>query len=296
MIATRGVVASSLVVAAMGSPSLALAEDTFQAEAGLSYSRLKADSVRQNTAGVEATYYFDRLPTRPKDYPLEQTQFVERIGSVSANFGRTSLHLGNTQGSRNGSMFGVNGEYRRPDTPMIASAGIESLYSGTQIDARLYQASIGAYVGKTTALTLDGSRAMTWKKTISGGQPFSEFNDALTSVGLSGQHLARLPGGHHVAFITGISRETRVQELAAPEKNRSVFLKATYYPTTRVGLKVGVLFDRGDDSLAEGETFEAGAKMFLTPEFSLDLDFQRFNAKAGGNNDNFVTIRALVRF
>ena len=51
-----------------------------------------------------------------------------------------------------------------------------------------------------------------------------------------------------------------------------------------------------DDSLAEGETFEAGAKMFLTPAFSLDLDFQRFNAKAGGNNDNFVTIRALVRF
>jgi len=55
MIATRGVVASSLVAAAMGSPSLALAEDTFQAEAGLSYSRLKSDSLRQNTAGAEAS-------------------------------------------------------------------------------------------------------------------------------------------------------------------------------------------------------------------------------------------------
>jgi hypothetical protein len=289
-------IAASLVAAALGGPSLALAEDTFQAEAGLSYSRLKSDSLRQNTAGAEASYFFDKLPALPKDYPLEQAQFVERIGSLSANFGRTSLDLGNTQGSRNGSMFGVNAEYRRPDTPMIASAGIESLYSGTQIDARLYQASIGAYVGKTTALTLDGSRVMTWKKTISGGQTFSEFSDALTSIGFSGQHLARLSGGDHVAFIAGVSRGTLVRELAAPEKNRSVFLKATYYPTTMVGLKLGVLFDRGDDSLAEGETFEAGAKMFLTPAFSLDLDFQRFNAKAGGNSDNFVTIRALVRF
>ena len=260
MIATRGVVASSLVAAAMGSPSLALAEDTFQAEAGLSYSRLKSDSLRQNTAGAEASYFFDKLPALPKDYPLEQAQFVERIGSLSANFGRTSLDLGNTQGSRNGSMFGVNAEYRRPDTPMIARAGIESLYSGTQIDARLYQASIGAYVGKTTALTLDGSRVMTWKKTISGGQTFSEFSDALTSVGFSGQHLARLSGGDHVAFIAGVSRETLVRELAAPEKNRTVFVLATYYPTKMLGLKLGVLSDRGDDRFNEGEFYLAGVR------------------------------------
>jgi len=36
--------------------------------------------------------------------------------------------------------------------------------------------------------------------------------------------------------------------------------------------------------------------MFLTPAFSLDLDFQRFYAKTGGDSDNFITIRALVRF
>ena len=137
---------------------------------------------------------------------------------------------------------------------------------------------------------------MTWKKTISGGQPFSEFSDALTSIGFSGQHLARLSSGDHVAFIAGISRSTHEQERAAPEKNRSVFVKTTYYPTRMVGLKVGILLDRGDDSLTAGKTVEAGAKMFLTPAFSLDLDFQRFYAKTGGDSDNFITIRALVRF
>src|SRR3977135_3004860 len=148
MKATKGIVASSLVAAAMGVPSLALAEGTFQAEAGLSYSRLKSDSLRQDTAGAEATYFFDKLPTQPKDYPLEQAQFVERIGALSGTFGRITSDPGNTR--TKASMWGVSSEYRKRDTAMIAGAGILSSYSGNQIDARLYQASIGAYVGKTT--------------------------------------------------------------------------------------------------------------------------------------------------
>src|SRR6266704_2171161 len=102
MIATRGVVASSLVAALVGSPSLALAEDTFQAEAGLSYSRFKSDSLRQNTAGAEASYFFDKLPTQPKDYPLEQAPFVERIGSVTANYSRSSFSVPNADSLSNG--------------------------------------------------------------------------------------------------------------------------------------------------------------------------------------------------
>jgi hypothetical protein len=47
--------------------------------------------------------------------------------------------------------------------------------------------------------------------------------------------------------------------------------------------------------LTAGKTVEAGANMFLTPAFSLDLDFQRFYAKTGSDRDN-ITIRALVRF
>ncbi len=287
-------IAATFVAVALGIPSLALAEEAFQAEAGFSYSYLKSGPARQTTAGPEASFFFDKLPAVPKDYPLEQDQFVERIGSLSATFGRITSDLGNTR--TKSSMSGVSSEYRRPDTPMIAGAGVLSSYSGNQIDARLYQASIGAYVDKTTALALDGSRIMTSTKISSGGSTFSEFTDAFTSVGVSGQHLARLSSGDHVAFIAGISRSTHEQERAAPEKNRSAFLKATYYPTRMVGLKLGGSFDRGDDSLTAGKTVEAGAKMFLTPAFSLDLDFQRFYAKARGDSDNFITIRALVRF
>ena len=235
-------IAASLVAAALGGPSLALAEDTFQAEAGLSYSHVKTGSARQTTGGPEASLFLDKLPAVPKDYPLEQAQFVERIGTLSVNFGRMTSDLRNTRNK--GSVSGVSFEYRGPDTPMIARAGIQSSYSGNQIDARLYEVSLGAYVDRTTALALDGSRIMTSTKILSGGSSFSEFSDAFTSVGFSGQHLERLSGGDHVAFIAGFSRDTHEQERAAPEKNRSVFLKATYYPTKMVGLKLGVLFDR----------------------------------------------------
>ncbi len=287
-------IAALFVAAAMGTSSPALAEDTFQAEAGFSYSYLKSGPARQTTAGPEASFFFNKLPAAPRDYPLEQAQFVERVGSLSATFGRITSDLGNARNK--GSMSGVSSEYRRPDTPIIARVGILSSYSGNQIDARLYQASLGAYVARTTAVALDWSRIMTSTKISSGGSTFSEFTDAFTAAGVSGQHLARLSSGDHVAFIAGISRETHEQERAALEKNRSVFLKATYYPTRMVGLKAGILFDRGDDSLTEGKIFETGAKIFFTPAFSLDLDFQRFYAKTSGDSDNFVTIRALVRF
>jgi hypothetical protein len=125
-------------------PTLVLAQDTFQAEAGLSHSEVKVGPARQTTFGPEATFFLGKLPAVPKDYPLEQAQFVERIGSLSANFARTSLDLGNSQGTRNGHLSGVSFDFRRPDTPLIASAGTESLYSGNEIDARVYQLSLGA--------------------------------------------------------------------------------------------------------------------------------------------------------
>ncbi|HEY6720630.1 MAG TPA: putative porin, partial [Burkholderiales bacterium] len=134
MISTRTIVAYSLMAAAMGSPSLALAEDTFQAEAGLSYSRFKTDSTRESTARVEGTYYFDKLPTL-RDYPLDQARFVERIGSLAVNYGRSTFNIDNFDSLKDGSMYGANVDFRRPGTPLIVSAGYESFYSGKLRDS-----------------------------------------------------------------------------------------------------------------------------------------------------------------
>jgi hypothetical protein len=306
MIATGRVVALLLVVAAMASPSLAFAEDTFQTEAGLSYSRFNSDLARQNTVGAEVTYFFDKLPTLPKDYPLDQTQFVERIGSVSANYGRSSFDIDDTQSLSKGSMYGVSLLFMRPGSPLVVGAGYDSFYSGksrsqfsffeNESDTRSYQLAIGAYVDKTTALTLDWSRSRTRTKFTSSGLTFFEFNDTFTSVGFSGKHLARLSGGDHVAIVAGVSQLTHEQEGAASEKNRDLFIQATYYPMKTLGLTLGVSSDRGDDRLSEGETYLAGVKMFVTTTISLSLDYQRFQAKAPANRDDFFMLKGLVRF
>ncbi len=311
MIATRRIAASSLVAAAMGSPSFALAQDTFQAEAGLTYSRFNSDSARINTAGAEASYFFDKLPTQPKDYPLDQAQFVERIGSFSANYGRPSFDFDDAQSLSEGSIYGVTALFTRPDTPLIVSAGYNSFHSGksrttpaslpgsffdSESESRAYLLSIGAYVEKTTALALGWARTKARARTTSNTGPLPDLNDTFTSVGFSGQHLARLSGGDHVAFIAGFSQDTHERDGAASEKNRSYFLQATYYPTKTLGLKLGVLSDRGDDRLSEGERYLAGVRMFVTPTISLSLDYQRFLAKAPNNNDDFVTLKALMRF
>ncbi|TMH15556.1 MAG: putative porin [Betaproteobacteria bacterium] len=304
MIATRGVVASSLVAAAMGGPSLALAEDTFQAEASLSYSRLRTDFSRSNTATGELTYFFDALPV-VKDYPLEQAQFVERIGSLSANYSRTYNNYNDFESLNNGSMYGVTALFARPGTPFFASAGYDSLYSGklrngpleSEADAKFYQLAVGAYVDKTTALSLGWSRNTVRNKSTFGGAPFSDSRDTLDSVSISGQHLARLSGGDHLALLAGLSLDAHERQGSASEKNRTVFVQATYYPTKMLGLKLGVLADRGDDRLNEGEFYLAGVQMFVTPTLSLSLDFQKSHAKAPNATDfDFVTLKALARF
>jgi len=305
MIATRGVVASSLIAAALGGPCLALAEDTFQAEAGLSYSRFKSDSLRENTAGAEASYFFDKLPTQPKDYPLEQVRFVERIGSVTANYSQTSFTVPNADSLSNGWMYGATILFARPETPFFVSAGYDSLYSGklrtfsfeSESDGKFYQLEVGAYVDKTTALSLGWSRNSTRNKSTSGGTPLSDSKDTLDSVSVSGQHLARLSGGDHLALLAGLSLDSHERQGSASEKNRTVFVQATYYPTKMLGLKLGVLVDRGDDRLNEGEFYLAGVQMFVTPTLSLSLDFQKNHAKAPTGTDfDFLTLKALARF
>src|SRR6266540_374625 len=270
MISTRRVVVSSLVAVTLGIPSLALAEDTFQAEAGLSYSRLKTDSSRQDTAGAEATYFFDKLPTQPKDYPLEQAQFVERIGSLSANYSRTHSDYTGFESLNNGSRYGVAALFARPETPLFVSASYASLYSGkvrsgsleSEADAKFYQLAVGAYVDKTTAFNLGWSRNTTQNKSTSGGS-----RDTSDSIVVSGQHLAQLSAGHHLALLAGLSFDKHERGGSASERNRTVFVVATYYPTKMLGLTLGVLSDRGDDRVNEGEFYLAGARMFVTPTF-----------------------------
>jgi hypothetical protein len=293
---------------ALRGPSLAVAQETFQAEAGLSYSRFNSDLLRQNTAAAEASYFFDKLPTRPGDYPLDQVPFVERVGSVSGNYGRMSSDLSNGQTLGNGSMYSVAADLRRPDTPLIVGASYDSFRSGklqgtssgipfeSESDTKFLQLSIGAYVDRTTALSLDWSRSRTRNQATLGGVPVSDSTDTFTSIGISGQHLARLSGGDHIAFLVGISRDTHDQQGPSSESNRTLFLQATYYPTRMLGLNFGAIVDRGDDRSSEGETYLLGVKAFVTPTVSLSLDFQRNLGKTSGNDFDFVTLKALVRF
>jgi hypothetical protein len=309
--ATRRIVASSLVALAVESPSFAASEDTFRAEAGLSYSRLTADGVRQNTPSVEATYFFDGLPTLPKDYPLEQAQFVERVSSLSAHYGQSSFQIDNYQSLSRGSMYGVAALFTLPDTPFIAGAAYDSLYSGklggalsptisyeSEADTKYYQLSVGAYVAKTTALSLDWARSRNRDKlTYSDGTVIPDVRESFASIGFSGQHLSQLSGSTYIATIASVGQTAWEPEGAPSRKNLEWFLQATYYPAKTLGLTLGVSSSRGDIVFSEGETYLAGARMFITPTVSLSLDFQQSHAKAPNSNDyDFVMLRALVRF
>src|SRR5262245_56862478 len=136
----RKELAAAAAVAAAFSGT-ALAEDTFRYEAGLSFSRMKDDTSRRDTAGVDATYYFFDLPMRPKDTPYDQVQYVERAGSLSANYSRISSHTDNVETLNKGSEYGASLQFASPDTFLRAVAAYDSFTfprtrftSGTEIE------------------------------------------------------------------------------------------------------------------------------------------------------------------
>jgi hypothetical protein len=287
--------ASLLVATALSSPCAALAQDTFQAEAGLSYSRFKSDNVRANEAGVDATYYFDKLPTRP-DYPFEQVS-SSRAASLGANFAGISTDI---SGLRNQQRIDVRRELRFRQADSLSSPSpLNVLQDGKSRDPATSEeigdrraalsAIRGPYVAKTTdvLLTREARRTRSPRpaQPRPARSPRSEF----------GEHLMRLPGGDYIAFTAGVFRDTLEQQNVPSEKNYDYALQATYYPTHMLGITTGVQFNRGD-SLAAGETYTVGARMFFTPAFSVSLDYRRFEAKAANNDADTVALRAALRF
>src|SRR5262252_6422088 len=106
------------------------AQNTFRSEAGLSYSSFKGNDLTRISAGVDGTYFFDPLPLRPADTPYDQVQFVERAGSVSANYAWTSTDIENTERLSNGYDYGASVRFARPDTFLRAMASAEVLNQG----------------------------------------------------------------------------------------------------------------------------------------------------------------------
>lgn len=294
----RHAVASAAFAAAVA-PGIAAAEDTFRAEAGLSYSHIKGDDFRRTSAGVDATYYFDDLPSQPKDTPYDQVQFVERVGSVTAAYDWTSSDQDGVERLSNGNEYGAMIQFARPDTVLRAAASFAFFNSGktksgsveTENNAKGYMLSIGAYVAQTTSVDLSWASS----KTTTSTTP-SLPDTTLDSIALTGQHLARLEGGGHVAISATATQFTIKSEGTPTQKNNDLLVQAIYYPTRVLGLKLGIRVDRGDEDSLEGETYIVGVKTFVTPALSLSADYQKFNAKAAGLDRDTIMLRAAMRF
>jgi hypothetical protein len=291
-------VASAALVAATA-PGLAFAEDTFRAEAGASYSRTKGDDFRRTSAGADGTYYFDNLPSRPKDTPYDQVQFVEHVGSVTAFSDWTSSDRDNVERVSNGYDYGATLQLARPDTFLRIGAAAAVFNGGTtrsggveiENEAKVYQLSLGGYLARATSIDLNWA---TSKTTTSSTLGLPDIK--LDTIGVTGQHLARLPGGSHVAMTATAMQFTLRSEGTPTEKNNDFLLQAIYYPTQVLGIKLGVRIDRGDEDSLEGETYIAGLKTYVTPAISLSVDYQKFNAKAAGFDFDTVMLRAAMRF
>jgi hypothetical protein len=283
-------------------PCLAPAQSgTYRAEAELFYSRISGDNSRSRGIDLQGTYYFADLPKQP-DYPLEAAPFVERIGSVSLDYSRSSTDTDGFQALEDDSGFGLNLVLRHPNTPFFAAVSYDRSYggkvrspTGTEFDSEgdAYALAVGAYVAKRTLVTL------AWRKSendttnyLNSGNVVLSSTDTSISAGIA--HLAQLPGGTHLGLSAAIAQAERDSASSSPDRSNSVSLTGTYYPTTRLGLNAGIVYDRGDEFFS-GNTYSAGISWFATPAVRLSFDVLRIDREERSDFGG-VFLGATLRF
>jgi hypothetical protein len=281
----------------LGSPGTALGNDadTYRLQAELSYARFDDSVERSYITGVLGTYYFNALPTRPRDYPFEATAFVERSASVALDYSRDQRDIWR---------YGAQVVFRRPDTPLYGEAsygyadfGSSESSTGSTFDGndRSYGLAAGAYAARNTLVFLDWARRVSRTANFLGSGTFT-FETVFVTLGVGAEHLARLPSGQHLALSSRVGQEKLEFDGGREDKNNNISLDATYYPTLTVGLSGGLTYQRGDSEFSEGGTWRLGASWFVNPTAGLSLDFSRFDAKTPDSGFDLLTLTAVVRF
>ena len=300
----RTTLGSCVAAFALACAETSLAQDHYRAEAGVDYLQVDGDSsgaVNTKSFGVFGAYYLRELPRLPSDYPLDQAPFVERAGELNASYRRTESELDSFDTTGSGSSWNVGFIFRRPDTPLFFAASFgasdsekfRSRTSGSEfeIDSKSYALSGGAYVAKNTLVGLSWSESRVKTRNTTSTPKSTD-----TTIGIFAQHLFFLPGATHLALNASLSQTEDETDGSPTEKNQSLSLAGTYYPTKRLGLTLGYAYDTGDDRFNEGQAFLVGARYFITPAFSVFGSLQTFQGKDSDADFDFLSLGVALRF
>ena len=268
------------------------AEDSFQLEGAVNYEATDFDGNTDLTQfGIRGRYYLDPLSRAFKDFPLAETQFVQRIPSVEGTFGRYDLEVGTGLNiEADGFGFGAGMEYLRPGQPYTVSAeflraDLDVSGGAGNADISNYAIGVGRYLDEVTHVKVSFERM---DLEVQGGGA-AQMDQNVFSV--SGKHLWRSPAGNYVNLEAEAQRQDN-----QGGNNWGLGVLADFYFDQFFSAGAGFEYNFGSDDAVEGMTFSADIGVFLRNDIKVDFGIEMHDADAPNGDYDSLTIDVLKRF
>ncbi len=271
-------------------PPIANAQDTYRFEAGAALSFGKSDNQNTLMFGLGGIYYL--LPVETAGHPLNEADFLERIGSIAMVVAAGSTDVENdyydfTQDSKN---FGLEAIYAMPNQPL--SAQISYFYSDSEFDDHLFldgQSQYALTLG-LGAFLMDGLRA------------------SLNYIYKDGSYDTDLPMvddwsangfGAEVKWVTLLVNKQAINLVGSAEwqkysgeyeGNTSEYaLEGDFYFTPNLSFGLLISLQDGDEEENESKTYGIRSRYFFHPRFSLFAEYSRYVPEVDADSDSSDT-------
>lgn len=283
-------------------PVSAFAAETFRTEFSLRGASFEDDSQTKSSQAVAAaSVYFQALPLNP-DYPLAETQFVERVGGIELRLGRGSYEdrdFERTSGMADTSAaIGLS----HKQTPLTAFLAVQKVDFGqlklrdgfgqVDIEMKISQIELGYFVQPRLHVSVARELATTRSAFVPASRTIPDFEVETWS--LAGRYLGESSAGHFA--LDGYAAS--VDKDYGRMKNREFALGGRNYldRNQHIGLRVGL--NIGDDRSDEGQWLRLSYGNFLTPTIEIFGSFEKFLTaeKAQGSDADAWSLGVSTRF
>ncbi|MDH5445176.1 MAG: hypothetical protein OEY52_06425 [Gammaproteobacteria bacterium] len=295
-------IVTTLLLAITSQASTA-SEADYQIEFGFGLFETDYTSPAGNTAELSGSiiafeYFLDTVNVR--NQPLAEAWFMNRIGSFGVAFGEADYDQKDRSGEIDLNVLGFT--YMQPGSPLYLdfyyTTGSEEYdfkpgYSFIDYSNDLTSTSVtlGYFVKQNTLFVFEYESA----KYEHSPAAYSQFDYTRKETNLKVKHLAPSGNGTMLNIIGLVGKTTYDEKTKADTDNTVMGFEVDFYPNSTTS--IGGTFEQttGDDNGYKGKKVGLQGKLFLTPKFSIAVEFSEFSGKGTSSDKDAINLTANIR-
>ncbi|MFC1523599.1 hypothetical protein ACFL6N_02285 [Thermodesulfobacteriota bacterium] len=276
--------------------NVAYAKDAYRIEGVLVYENFEDDDdLETKVYGLSVKVHFQ--PVHPKNHPLAEAAFMERVGHIELNGGQQEAEMGSLI-EGDGPFYGVVLNYTQPGNPFVFKAGYTRVDfdfdrpSSINSDSNIFEVGLGYFIKDGFFLGLEYKNVDS-ELSVAGVTVSERDEDKYT---LYSKYVNEIGDGR--AWNVEVSAAINDFDRSNDDGNNAIFeIELDYYFNLKISVGAELSLNIGDDKDDEGRTVGIDTTAFINSQFALALKYEWFDAEeTEGEDEDVYFIGCLVRF